>query len=312
MKKLILPLLLFLILAFARTAGPVSPNRASQIKIHNINQVEMCVSNFGKFGQTEDDAGCWWPVGSGHNYIYGAGPWFGTIIDGDTLVTIGYGPHGGEVEYVPGLGGMSPSAGEAVIYMYPVLWPPPEASFPMAPQSNKSHQDSWCVYNDLDENAHTPGDTRPIGLEVYQTVYAWNLATTQDIIFIRYELKNITAQTEAGERTLTDIFFGVCTDNDIGNESGMGNDIISGIVSQEYIIDGDTILIDNLGYQWQNEWESTPPPPWWPGAIGFDYLQSPWDLVEGQDKDNDTIPDQFERDSSYYVNNLPAYKWDID
>ena len=313
MKKLILPLLLILGLALARTAVPVQPNRALEIKIHNINQVEMCVSNYGKFGQTEGgEAGCWWPNGSGHGYIFGAGPWFGTIIDDDTLVTIGYGPHGGETEYVPGLGGMSQSAAEAVLYMYPTLWPPPEVSFPMAPQSNKSHQDSWCTYNDLDENAHVPGDTRPIGLEVYQTVYAWNLSTTADIIFIRYELKNITAQTEAGEQTLTNIFFGVATDNDIGNESGTGNDIISGIVSQEYIIDGDTILVDNLGYQWQNDMESTPAPPWWPGAIGFDYLQSPWDLVENEDKDNDTIPDQFERDSSYYVNNLPPYKWDVD
>ena len=312
MKKLILPLLLLLILAFARTAGPVQANRGFELKVHNINQVEMTVSNYGKFGQNEAGAGCWWPVGSEHNYIYGAGPWFGTIIDGDTLVTIGYGPHGGESEYVPGLGGMSQSAGEAVIYMDPVLWPPPEASFPMAPQINKSHQDSWCAYNDLDENAHIPGDIRPIGLEVYQTVYAWNLSTTADIIFIRYELKNITAQTEAGERTLTQCYFGVCTDNDIGNESGTGNDIISGIVSQEYIIDGDTILVDNLGYQWQLEMESTPAPPWWPGAIGFDYLQSPWDLVEGADKDNDNILDQYERDSAYYVVNLPDSMWDVD
>jgi len=196
---------------------------------------------------------------------------------------------------------MSQSDPAAIIYMYPVTWPPPEWIFPMAHQQSKSHQDSWCVYNDLDETAHVPGDTRPIGLEVYQTVHAWNLSTTQDIIFIRYELKNITAQTEAGEQTLTECYFGVCSDNDIGIAN---NDIISGIVSQEYIIDGDTILVDNLGYQWQEEMESTPAPPWWPGAVGFDYLQSPWDLPEDSlpvvDKDNDGIPDYFERDSVWF------------
>ena len=158
MKKLILPLLLISLLVFARTAGPIQTYRPTELKVHNINQVEMTVSNYGKFGQDEAGAACWWPTGSNHNYIYGAGPWFGTIIGDDTLVTIGYGPHGGEAEYVPGLGGMSQSASEAVIYMYPVLWPAPETSFPMAPQKNRSHQDSWCAYNDLDENAHIPQD----------------------------------------------------------------------------------------------------------------------------------------------------------
>jgi hypothetical protein len=312
MKKIILPLLLIMVLAFARTAGPIQSYRPELLAVHNINQVEFTVSNFGQFGHDEAGPACWWPTGSQHSYIYGAGPWFGTIIDDDTLVTIGYGPHGGEAEYTPGLGGMSSSASEAVIYMYPTSWPPPEAAFPMAPQINRSHQDSWCAFNDLDENRHMPGDTRPIGLEVYQTVYAWNLSTTQDIIFIRYELKNITAQTEAGERTLTDVYFGVCTDNDIGNESGTAaNDMISGILLDTFIIDSDTIVVDNLGYQWQNEME-TGTPPWWPGGIGFDYLQSPWDLVEGADKDNDGIPDQFERDSAYFWNNVNPDQWDVD
>jgi len=138
-------------------------------------------------------------------------------------------------------------------------------------------------------------------------VYAWNLSSTQDIIFIRYELKNVSGAD------LTDCYFGVCADNDIGNESGASaNDIISGIVGQEYIVDGDTIYVDNLGYQWQEEPENTPPPTWDPGAIGYDYLQSPWDLVEGADKDGDGIPDQYERDSSWYWNNLPPDSHDVD
>jgi hypothetical protein len=307
MKKILLPMLLIMVLAFGRNAVPSQSVRAAEIKIHNINQVEMCISNFGKFGQTTNgDAGLWWPKGSGDNYVYGAGPWFGTLDGADTLVTIGYGPHGGETEYVPGLKGMSQSDPDAIIFMDPSPWPPPLGKYEMAPQVSKSHQDSWCAYNDFDESAHIPGDTRPIGLEVYQTVYAWNLTSTQDIIFVKYEMVNLS------EDTLRDCFFGVATDNDIGNEAGTGNDIISGIVGDTFIVDNgtDTIWVDNLGYQWQED----PEPGWseFPGTIGFDYLQSPWDLVEGADKDNDTIPDQYERDSSYYVNNWPEYKWDID
>jgi hypothetical protein len=312
MKKILIPFLLIVAIAHAKTAVPgPPPTRNEEIKIHDINQVEMCVSNFGKFGQTENSAaGCWWPKGSAHNYIYGAGPWFGTLDGSDTLVTIGYGPHGAETEYVPGDDGMSRSDPNAIIWMYPTKWPPPAEGWNTAipPQKSKSHQDSWCVLNDLDATAHVPGDTRPIGLVVYQTVYAWNLTSTRDIIFIRYEIMNVTKDPA---KTLTDIYFGVCTDNDIGNESGTGNDIIAGIVCDTFVIGGDTMIVDDLGYQWQEDIEPGTPP-WDPGAIGFDYLQSPWDCVPGEDKDHDTIPDEFERDSSYYVNNWPEYKWDVD
>ncbi len=309
MKKMVLSVVILVLFGLAKTAVPPTGGRPFEIKVHNINQVEMCVSNYGKFGQTAaTNAGLWWPRGSGHNYIFGAGPWFGTIDsiapdDMDTLVTIGYGPHGAETEFTPGKKDMSSGDPNAVIFMYPEKWPPPADVFPMAPQEIKSHQDSWCVYNDLDINQHVAGDTRPIGLEVYQTVYAWNLSTTQDIIFIRYELKNVSG------KTLKHCYFGVCTDNDIGNEASPNqNDIISGIVWQEFLIEGKLDTVDNVGYQWQTEREGG----WdeFPGAIGFDYLQSPWDLKPGQDKDQDGIPDEHERDSAYYY---PLQdKWDVD
>jgi hypothetical protein len=77
------------------------------------------------------------------------------------------------------------------------------------------------------------------------------------------------------------------------------------------VINGDTIVVDNIGYQWTEE-EEPGTPPWWPGTIGFDLLQTPFDLMEGMDKDGDGILDQYERDSVYYVNNLPQYLWDAD
>ena len=306
MKKITFLILLTMVFALGRTKYPVQSGRAFEIKRHNINNIEMCVSNFGKFGQDEtgNNAGMWWPVNSRENYIYGAGSWFGTIVDGDTLVTIGYGPSGGQAEYVPGMAGWAISDPDAIIFMYPTDWPPTAGRLPMAPQEIKSHQDSWCVYNDLDEQYHMPGDTRPIGLEVYQTVYAWNLSATADIIFIQYEIKNVSGSD------LTDCWFGVATDNDIGNEAGGGNDICSAIVGQYYEIDGEDEWIDDLGYQWQNVEEAG----WatFPGVIGFDYLQSPWDLVEGADKDNDGIPDQYEMDSAYFHNHVDPSQWDAD
>jgi hypothetical protein len=306
MKRAVLLFSVPVIFVFSNTAIPPQPKRNFEIKIHDGNQVEMCVSNYGKYGQAEDGwYGCWWPKGSGHNYIFGAGSWFGTIdhATGDTLVTIGYGPHGGESEYTPGIEGMSFSASEAIIYMYPVTWPPPAATYPMAPQDPISHQDSWCAYNDLDATYHMPGDTRPIGLEVYQSVYVWNLSTTQDIIFVRFELKNVSGDT------LHDCYFGICADNAIGDEVP-GNDIVSGIVGRWYEMGGESLWVDNLGYYWQELDE----PNWdeFPGTLGYDYLQSPYDLQENEDKDGDGILDQYETDSAWYVNNLPPDLWDVD
>lgn len=107
MKKITFLILLTMVFALGTTKYPVQSGRDFEVKRHNVNNIEMCVSNFGKFGQDEtgNNAGMWWPVNSGENYIYGAGSWFGTIVDNDTLVTIGYGPSGGQSEYVPGMAG---------------------------------------------------------------------------------------------------------------------------------------------------------------------------------------------------------------
>jgi hypothetical protein len=292
----------------ANTRNNHVANRPFQIVRHDTNQVEMCISNFGIFGQdaTGNNAGCWWPIGTDHTYIYGAGIWFGTIDAGDSLVTIGYGPHGGECEFAPGLAGWSVNHPAAIIYIHPENWPAPPDTLPMAPQDTISHEDSWCCFNDCDSIYHVPGDTRPIGIEVYQTVYAWDYWFVEDIIFFTYDVKNVSGHT------LSDCIFGVCTDCDIGNEAGtQATDRCSGIVERQYVIGNDTIMVDDVAYQWQ-ECEEPGTPPWWPGTIGFDLLQTPFDLVPGMDKDGDGILDQFERDSAYYVNNLPASMWDVD
>jgi hypothetical protein len=315
MKRILIPILLLAVLALGRTADPVlvPSGRAFETVRHNINNLTMVITNKGTFGQDEsgNNGGLFWRY-SGYAptnyYIYGAGPWFGTITgEGDTLVTIGYGPSGGQFEYGCGLAGMSVSHPDAIIYFYPTPWPPPSETYPMAPQTYKSHQDSWCAMNDLDIQYHMPGDTRPIGLEVYQTVYAWNLSTTADIIFLKFDCKNVSGQT------LNDCYFGVITDNDIGNEAGTAaNDRCSGIVYREYLFPGDPtpIIVDDLGYQWQEVPEGGWPI--FPGTIGFDYLQSPYRCEAGWDRDNDGIDDGSEQDSAYYYTYVPDSLWDAD
>jgi len=293
---------------FGSTAAVNQPGRGFMVVVHDTNQVEMGISNYGKFGQTAaGTAGCWWPKGTGHNYIFGAGFWFGTVdpSSGDTLVSIGYGPHGGESEFAPGLQGWDPLHPCAIIYINPENYPAPHDTFPMAPQGLVSHEDSWCCYNDCDSIYHMPGDTRPIGMEVYQTGYEWMRTEVQDIFFMTYEFKNVSGHD------LTDCYIGIVTDCDIGNEAGTGNDIMAGILKRDYDIGGTVYTVDNIGYQWQEAVESGWNPPV-PGLIGLDLLQTPFDLVTGQDKDADGIPDQYERDSAYYAQNVPPSQWDAD
>ena len=250
----------------AENNAAYSLGRDFDTKTHDINQIELQITNYGQFGPA------WWPKGSSHNYIYGAGLWFGTIdsLTNDTLVTIGYGPHGGECECVPGLKGMLISDTTAIIYMYPSPWPAPAAIFPMAPQARISHQDSWCCFNDCDSTYHVPGDTRPIGIEYYQTIYAWDIPELEDVIFLTYTAKNVS------EHKLEDCYIGIAADCDIGNEAGGANDQMAGIVGKWYVVDGESIWVDNLAYQCQEETE----PGWseFTGVIGFDLLGTPEQL----------------------------------
>ena len=287
------------------------PERSFQVVRHNANDVEICVSNYGTFGLHEwgVSPGCWWPIGTDHNYICGAGIWFGTIdpTTGDTLVSAGYMPHDRESELAPGLSGMSPSDTHAIMYIYPDPWPPYDPTFlPMAPLIPLSVQDSWCCYNDSDAQWHQFGDV-PIGLEFYQTVYVWSLPDLASIVWLFIEVNNVSGET------LDDCYIAIAADCDIGSESGTaGNDRNSGIVERQYPVSGGGYFtVDNIGYQWQEE-EEPGTPPWFPGAIGFDLVQTPFDLVEGEDKDSDGILDQYERDSAYYYEYLPVSMWDVD
>jgi hypothetical protein len=278
---------------------------------HDINNLTLVISNFGTFGQCEsgNSGGLWWrPTGYGleDTYIYGAGIWFCAIDStGDTLVTIGYGPSGGQFEFSPGLGGWSVTDPNAIIYLYPNPWPPNHARLPMAPQEPVSHQDSWCVYNDCDSLYHMAGDTRPIGIEIYQTGYAWDHPVLEDAVFLMFQAKNISGSY------LHDCYFSIGMDSDIGNETGyLANDLCNYILERTFIVGGDTIHVDDLVYQWQEVPEGGWPA--FPGVIGFDFIQTPFDLEWGQDKDGDGIPDQHERDSVYYLHNVPQTRWDVD
>ncbi|MFO7676144.1 MAG: hypothetical protein R6X12_07520 [bacterium] len=283
--------------AAARTAErPWRPSRAYDLPWYQKNQWRMTISNYGTFGYGVSSPGGEWPAGSGDMYIYGAGIWFGSIRRGptgrDTLASVGYNPNSGKSEMTPGCYDNAPGgyAGRAFerVYVFPSDWPPNLADFPAGladsvrtplrvpsgdtlipgyfhyvPRTAVSSGDAWAVFNDRDEANHTAGATpRSIGIEVYQSTYAWTLPWNQDIVFFKLDVRNRTADT------IHDAYIGMVCDADVGNAT----DDRAGLILEKYIHspDGrDSVFVDNMGYVWSDD--AAPP-----GLVGFDFLQSPY------------------------------------
>ncbi len=300
--------------SFARTAeNPWRPGRLLDFKWYGKNQWRMSITNYGTFGYGIGRAGGEWPRGSGNYYIYGAGIWVGCMPSRtETLVTCGYNPSSGASEFTPGAwenapGGYSARSFERV-YIYPEDWPPNPLDFPESmrdsfetplripvsgadtlvgylypiPRKTTSSYDAWTVLNDRDPDRHTTPKI-PIGVEIYQTVFAWNLPWNRDIVFFIYNVKNMTSDT------LKRLYLGMACDADIGG----ANDDMCGLLLRKYVKNRqgtDSVFADNVGYVWDNDFDegwATPP-----GYVGFDFLQSPYAYNDGIDNNGNGIIDE--------------------
>lgn len=305
---------IFLPLVFARTTeNPWNPGRTLDFQWYGKNQWRMSITNYGTFGYGIGRAGGEWPRGSGNYYIYGAGIWVGCMPSRlETLVTCGYNPSSGASEFTPGCwdnapGGYSGRTFERV-YIYPEDWPPRLSDFPESmrdsietplripvtggdtlhgylypiPRTVTSSYDAWTVLNDRDPDRHTTPKI-PVGVEIYQTVYAWNLPWNRDIVFFIYNVKNMTLDT------LKKMYLGMACDADIGG----ANDDMCGLILRKYVKNRagtDSVFADNVGLVWDNDFNegwATPP-----GYVGFDFLQSPYAYTDLIDNNGNGVIDE--------------------
>ncbi|MEO0072511.1 MAG: hypothetical protein ABIK10_03575 [candidate division WOR-3 bacterium] len=288
-------------------------NRLLDFKWYGKNQWRIPITNYGTFGYGIGRPGGEWPKGSGNFYIYGAGIWVGAMPSRtETLVTCGYNPSSGRSEFTPGAwanapGGYSSRNFERV-YIYPEDWPPQLADFPEnmrdsvmtplkiptgtgdtligylypIPRTTTSSYDAWTVFNDRDPDFHTTPKI-PIGIEVYQYTYAWNLPWNRDIVFFVLHVRNVTTDT------LKRMYLGMVCDPDIGS----ANDDMLGLILRKYIKNRagtDSVFVDNVGYCYDNDFDegwATPP-----GYVGFDFLQSPYAYTDGIDNNGNGIIDE--------------------
>ncbi|MBM3312967.1 hypothetical protein FJY70_00055 [candidate division WOR-3 bacterium] len=272
----------------ARTARPApAGQRVYDMEWLNINKWRCPFHNDGRYGYDpttgSGHAGGSWPQPLKNFYIFGAGLWFGSIkvrADNpekeDTLVTFGYNPNSGGTEMSPVVvehaedGTGSP---DDRVFVYPTDWPPeprerwvtvPELDS-LVPKENFSLMDMWCAYSDiLPENHISPG--KPQYINVYQTVYAWNYPSNQDIFFIIYNVRN------AGTDTLKNCYMGAVCDPDIGDAA----DDMVGLLLNSYVPGADTVR--NVGYVGDNNNAENPGSTWetgTPGVFAYKFLDSP-------------------------------------
>jgi hypothetical protein len=199
-------------------------------------------------------AGGAWPYPLHNCYIFGAGAWLGAILPSsppDTLCTMLYNPNTGGNEAYPTLcrywrEGTGDSRDR--IYEYPGDWPPSHSRFPMAPFGNLSDMDMWCAYCDSDPASHESLG-RPLGVDIYQTVYGFSDSLAQDFFFLKYEIANCSGDT------LRDACFGPVLDPDVGDAT---DDMADVILDHVFVIGQDTIRVRNLVFAYDyNNYENS-------------------------------------------------------
>ncbi len=283
---------------WARTATtPPAGHRVYDMKWLDINKWRCPFHNDGRYAYDPTrgggEAGGTWPQPLMNYYIFGAGLWFGSLKpradeNVDTLVTFGYNPNSGGSEMTPASAKYAPEgAGDPAdkVYAFPTDWPPPASRFAvdnawmlganrqdtldpqLVPTENFSLQDMWCVYSDLGAESHiAPG--YPQEIEIYQTIYAWNYPSNQDIFFLLYKVRN------AGDTELRNCYVGALMDPDIGEHADdmvglLLNDTVAGVGwvrDVGYVGDYNNEEVPNPRGQWE---DGTP------GVVAYKFLESP-------------------------------------
>lgn len=256
----------------AAAAGRDGPSRSPSIYDNlgrmDVNNLDMVVTNHGSiaYDLLTGNAGLIYPKGLGTTAIFATGPWIGALVGGQVRVAMGEYSQ----EYVPG-----PMANGTFLPDLPqfrnfridrfgqghaeYLSDAVSQGAPLDAQGNPlvlGDVTIWSVFNDADPAIHTnaAGRTAPLGIEVQQTVFAFNRAgPLGNVIFLKWKLRN------RGSNTLHQTFLSLWSDPDLG---GPGDDLVG----------CDTTLALGYVYNATNQdvqYGSDPP------AAGFQLLRGP-------------------------------------
>lgn len=280
----------------------------TQLRVHDVGNVWLSVTNFGFFGSQEgefDDAagihdpapGCEFPGGSNLDYLFQGALWigaeiqydstdaFGNIIQVfDTLVSIGNDGWWGNVfEFFPVEGsGLEGPGGVAVRSIRP------SNVYPYGDTTDAiSEQDYVAIYYDTVTSTLVvpdPNDQRehiPLGIEIEQRSYAWSYEYAEDFVLLDFDIANI------GQNNVNKVWIGMYIDADVFHRSQGGSagaqDDICGFDSVYVSLTGDTTYIrtawiaDNDGNPQLGQFDHTSPR----GLSGVRVVRAPGDVEFG-------------------------------
>ncbi|HET7496817.1 MAG TPA: hypothetical protein VFM00_00800 [Candidatus Eisenbacteria bacterium] len=234
----------------------------------NVNNLDMVVTNHGSlaYDLLTGNAGLIYPRGTIKTAVFAAGLWIGAKVGGEIRAAVGEYSQ----EYTPG-----PMAGGTFQSDNPSFH-----NFRIARGSTLTGTDLtdyiaqggpldstgapqllgdatiWSVFNDADPGVHTneAGSTAPLGVEVQQSVFAYNRSgALGNIIFVKWKIIN------KGANTLDSTYVSVWSDPDLG---GATDDLVG----------CDTTLSLGYCYNATNSdglYGATPP------AVGYDFFKGP-------------------------------------
>ncbi len=232
------------------------------------NNLDMIVTNHGSlaFDLENGLGGLIYPKGSTNTAVFAAGLWIGAKVGGEVRTAIGEYSQ----EFVPGPmlnGTFQPDGSAFKNYRIDrgsttssdyLNWPVDQGA-PLDSLGNPlllGDATIWSVFNDADPGVHTndAGNTAPLGLEIQQTVFAFNRSgPLGNIIFVKWKILN------KGGNTLDSTYVSVWSDPDLG---GFTDDLVG----------CDTTLSLGFCYNATNQdqqYGSTPP------AVGYDFFRGP-------------------------------------
>jgi hypothetical protein len=194
----------------------------------DANDIRAYITNYGSFFRhpVTGNSGFEWPKGSGDFEIYDSGLWVGAKVNGEARVAISFYTY----EYAPGTIDIEthlPADPEDPTYkIYDIEqgntsswdyqnWP----FWDGAPVDENGDplligdQTLWCVYNDADSAVHTNMKSKPLGIEVQQTVFGWDLdyLNLKDVVFLRFLVIN------KSDETLDSTYLTLWCDSDLGD-----------------------------------------------------------------------------------------------
>jgi hypothetical protein len=247
---------------FRRAAASIDNNDRM-----NVNSLDMLVTNHGSiaFDLETGNAGLVYPKGSTRTAVFASGLWIGAKVNGEVRVAVGEYSQ----EFVPGPMKDGTFQPDVPAYRnYRINRGSTSGDYQVWPVDQGAPTDSlgnplllgdatiWSVFNDADPGVHTndAGNTAPLGIEVQQTVFAFNRSgPLGNIIFVKWKIIN------KGGNRLDDTYVSVWSDPDLG---GFTDDLVG----------CDTTL--SLGYCYNatnNDGQYGTRPP----AVGYDFFRGP-------------------------------------